>query len=66
MKNYQTFEEIDQHLKLLKLERMIALEKIKLTKNELKEDLKPANWVITMTNIAGKYGFYILLKRFFR
>jgi hypothetical protein len=66
MKNYQSFQDIDQDLKRLRLERNIALEKMKLIKNEFKENLKPANWVSTIFNVAGKYGFYMLLKRFIK
>ncbi|GAA3783620.1 MULTISPECIES: DUF6327 family protein [Corallibacter] len=66
MKNYQSFEDIEKDLTRLKLERNIALEEMKLLKSEFKDDLKPANWVSTIFNVAGKYGFYVLLKRFFK
>lgn len=66
MKNYQTFESIEKDLTRLKLERSIALEEMRLLKNEFKQDLKPANWVSTAFNVAGKYGAYRLLKRFFK
>lgn len=66
MKHYQSFQDIEYNLTRLKLERNIALEEIKLVKSEFKHNLKPANWVITVANVAGKYGFYVLLKRFLR
>lgn len=66
MKQYQSFEDIQYNLSRLKLERSIALEKMKLAKSEFTDNLKPANWVMTIANVASKYGFYVLLKRFFK
>ncbi|MGR7811873.1 DUF6327 family protein [Lacinutrix undariae] len=66
MKHYESFNDIDQALKTLKLERNIALEEMKLLKNEFKDNLKPASWVETLLSVAGKYGGYVLLKRFFK
>lgn len=66
MKQYQSFEDIKYNLTCLKLERTIALEKMKLAKNEFTDNLKPANWIITIANVASKYGLYVLLKRFFK
>ena len=66
MKHYQSFEDIENDLKRLKLERQIALEELKLLKNEYKEDLKPVNWLSPSLKIAGKYGLFFLIKRIFR
>jgi hypothetical protein len=66
MKQYQSFEDIETDLKRLNLERKIALEEMKLLKSEFQDDLKPANWVSTALNVAGKYGFYVLLKKFLK
>lgn len=66
MKQYQSFEEIETDLKRLNLERKIALEEMKLLKSEFKADLKPVNWVSTVLNVAGNYGFYRLLKKFLK
>tara|TARA_R110002012_G_scaffold319389_2_gene539726 strand:+ start:114044 stop:114244 length:201 start_codon:yes stop_codon:yes gene_type:complete len=66
MKNYQSFTEIESDLKRLDLERKIALEEMKLLKTEFKEDLKPSNWISTLLNVAGKYGFYMLMKKFLK
>ena len=63
MKTYTTFKDIEQDLKRLKLERDIALEELKLMKNEFKEDLKPINWLSTALKLTGKYGFIALIKR---
>ncbi len=66
MKPYQTFEDIETDLKRLDLERHIAWEEMKLLKSEFQEDLKPANWLQTVLNIAGKYGLFLLAKRIFK
>jgi hypothetical protein len=66
MKQYQSFEDIETDLKRLNLERKIALEEMKLLKSEFQEDLKPANWLSTILNLAGKYGLYMLLKKFIK
>jgi hypothetical protein len=63
MNKYRTFEDIDQDLKRLKLEKDIAWEELKLVKNEYKEDLKPMNWVTSAIKLASKYGIAVLLKR---
>ncbi|MFC5195568.1 DUF6327 family protein [Bizionia hallyeonensis] len=66
MKNYESFTDIESDLKRLNLERKIALEEMKLLKTEFKEDLKPSNWVSTLLNLAGKYGLYMIMKRFLK
>ena len=66
MKQFESFQDIETELKRLDLERNIAFEEMKLLKSEFKDDLKPANWVSAIFNVAGKYGFYVLLKRFFK
>lgn len=66
MQQYQSFEDIETDLRRLSLERNIAWEEMKLLKSEFKEDLKPANWISTVLTVAGKYGFYVLLKKFLR
>lgn len=66
MKVYQSFEEIDEDLKRLNLKRQIAVEELKLTKNQIGEDLAPLNWVDTFIKLFYKYGIWILIKRLFR
>ncbi len=66
MKEYQSFEEIEQDLKRLSIERKIALEQMKLSKNKFTNNLKQKNWLSLVIDVAGKYGFYVLLKRFFK
>ncbi len=66
MKNYQSFTEIETDLKRLNLERKIAFEEMKLLKTEFKEDLKPSNWINTILQVVGKYGLYVLMKKFLK
>ncbi|MFL0353721.1 hypothetical protein [Xanthomarina sp. GH4-25] len=66
MKQYQSFEDIETDLKRLSLERNIALEEMKLLKSEFQDDLKPANWIQSAIKTAGKYGLFLLAKRFFK
>ncbi len=63
MKSYTSFEEIENDLKLHKLERDIAWEELKLVKGELKEELNPMNWLNSILKFSGKYGFMTLIKR---
>ena len=66
MKNYQSFNDIEQDLKRLKLERHIALEEMKLSKNKFKDNFSQKNWLNLAVEAAGKYGFYVLFKRFIK
>lgn len=66
MRTYNSFEEIDQDLKRLNLERRIAIEEIKLTHNQIREDLSPLNWINTLVRLFSKYGLYYLIRRLFR
>lgn len=66
MKQYQSFEDIETELKHLDLERKIAWEEMKLLKSEFQEDLTPANWMQTALKMAGKYGMFLIAKRFFK
>ncbi|MDO1500068.1 DUF6327 family protein [Winogradskyella maritima] len=66
MKRYKNFSEIEVDLKRLNLERQIAWEELKLTKNELVEDVSPSGWISSIAKFVGKYGIWMLVKRFFR
>lgn len=66
MKVYTSFDEIDDDLKRLNLERQIALEELKLTQNQVKSDLAPLNWLDTVLKVFYKYGFSLLLNRLFK
>ena len=66
MKRYGSFEEIDNDLKRLSLEREIAWEELKIHKEEFKHDMQPPQWVHAIMKLAGKYGFLILFKKFLK
>ncbi|MBW2961555.1 DUF6327 family protein [Mesonia aestuariivivens] len=51
MKIYESYQEINHDLKILKLQNHIDRERIKLTVNDIKEDFSP---VSVATGIAGK------------
>jgi len=60
---YKNFEEVEFHLKCLKLEREIALEELKGIKNDVKQDLSPYNWVSTAISAVRKYGMLYLVRK---
>jgi hypothetical protein len=66
MRTYETFEEIDNDLKKLKLERDIAVEELKIVKHNFDEFLKPINWLTTVFRMASKYGFLLVIKKIFK
>tara|TARA_R110000868_G_scaffold28633_2_gene107191 strand:+ start:50174 stop:50380 length:207 start_codon:yes stop_codon:yes gene_type:complete len=65
-KNYTSFEEIELDLKLLTLERKIAIEELKSLKHKIQEDLQPLHWVQSGFKIAGKLSTIMLLKKIFK
>ena len=62
-KNYTSFEEIELELKLLSLERKIAIEELKGLKLKVQEDLSPLNWLQTGIKMAKKFGTLLLVKK---
>lgn len=63
MKNYETFKDIEYDVKRLNLERQIAFEELKSVKNDIQDDLKPANWLQTIFKYAFKMGSFMVLKK---
>ncbi|MEZ4856491.1 MAG: DUF6327 family protein [Gelidibacter sp.] len=63
MKGYTSFDDIENDLKRLKLERDIAWEELKVLKSEFKQDLQPYNWMQTALKYIGKYGVLMLFKK---
>ena len=66
MKTYENFNEIEKDLQLLRLEKEIALEELKLVKHDLNESLKPINWITIILKQVSKYGFLLLIKKVFK
>ena len=63
MKTYKNFESIERDLKILNLERKIALEEIKHLKHEYQDCLKLPNWLQSGMAIFGKMSTLLLLKK---
>ncbi|MDO6761137.1 hypothetical protein Q4566_13075 [Tamlana sp. 2_MG-2023] len=66
MKSYKDTESLERDLKILDLERKIALEEFKTLKHDYTESLNPVNWIPTslrwlVTNYSTKY----LVKKIF-
>ena len=66
MRIYESFEEIDLDHRTLKLERQIAIEELKLSRNQIQEDLEPLNWIESLLKLLLKHGFSVLIVRLFR
>ncbi len=66
MRTYNSFEDIDQDLKRIRLERDIAWEELKIHKQEFKDDIQPPQWVHAILKIVGKYGSLMLFKKFLK
>ena len=65
-KNYQSFEEIEMDLKLLSLQRQIAVEELNGLKQQFQEDLQPLHWIQSGFKIARKLSTLMLLKKIFK
>lgn len=63
VKTYKNAESIERNLKILDLERKIALEEIKLLKEDYKEDLKPINWLYSGLKFASKFAGALIIKK---
>jgi hypothetical protein len=66
MKAYQSFEEIDRDLKRLSLEKQIALEELKMVKNDFEESLRPISILSDAFKFFSKYGALIFIKKIFK
>lgn len=63
MSNYQNIESIERDLKILDLERKIALEEIKGLKHDYLKDLKPLNWMQSGLKLIGKLSSILIIKK---
>jgi len=64
-RGYNSFDQIAEDLKILKLRRQIAIEEFKLVKSEFKDDLSWSNWLDTAFRTLGKVGMLRLAKKIF-
>jgi hypothetical protein len=66
MKRYQNFEQIDSDLRRLSLERQIALEELKMVKNDFEESLRPISMLRDAFKFLSKYGALLFIKKIFK
>lgn len=66
MKTYRNFKEIEIDLKQLSLEKQIALEELKIVKNDFEESLKPMNIISNILTGFGKVGTLMFIKKLFK
>jgi hypothetical protein len=66
MKSYENFEQIEQDLKRLNLERQIALEELKIVKHGFERKLKPINMISGVLKFVSKYGLLMIAKKVFK
>ncbi|MGJ8745474.1 DUF6327 family protein [Polaribacter sp.] len=66
MKTYQSFKEINRHLKQLSLERQIAYEELKIVKNDFEESLRPARMLSNALGVFGKFSTLLFIKKMFK
>lgn len=60
---YSSFEDIDQDLKILNLERQIAREELRNVGVEFKESLTPKHILLTAFSAIKDYGIYYIIRR---
>ena len=63
---FNSFEEIDQQLKILQLRRSIHREYLLLHSRKLKNAFIPKNWLKTFDGVIYGAAFSWVLKRFLR
>lgn len=62
-KKYKSFDEIDQDLKILKLERQIDLENLKMNFNQTKQSLYPSSLVGGVGGIIKSFLISLFTKK---
>jgi hypothetical protein len=65
MKRYQSFKQIDSDLKRLSLQRQIALEELKIVKNDFEESIRPISILRDAFKFLSKYGTLLFIKKIF-
>jgi hypothetical protein len=66
MKTYQSFEQINNDLKRLSLERQIVLEELKIVKNDFEESIRPISMLRDAFKFLSKYGALLFIKKIFK
>ncbi len=63
MKQYNSFVEIDERLRILRLQREIDTERIKLHLNQAKSSLYPTRWVGSFNGLIQKVILTLVIKK---
>lgn len=63
MKQYNSFVEIDERLHILRLQREIDKESIKLHLNQAKSSLNPSRWVGGVNGLIQKVILTLVIKK---
>lgn len=66
MKIYHSSESIENDLKILNLERQIAIEELKVVKLKYKKGFEKYIWIPFVFKLVKKYSVILLLKRFLK
>lgn len=66
IERYTNFKEVEFDLKRLNLERQIAFEELKELRYDLKDDLRPPDWVEPAAKVAGGYALFALIRQLFK
>jgi hypothetical protein len=66
MKIYQSFEQIDRDLRRLSLERQIAVEELKIVKNDFEESIRPISILRDAFKFLSTYGVLLFVKKIFK
>ncbi|PQB03799.1 DUF6327 family protein [Aureitalea marina] len=62
-KHYESFEEIEKELAMIRLKRQIAAESIRFTVNKTKDQLSPDNLVVQTTDWFRKVLLGLITKK---
>ncbi|GGK58431.1 MULTISPECIES: DUF6327 family protein [Flavobacteriaceae] len=63
-KTYNSFEEIDMHLKILKLKRTIDIEHLSYNYNRVRRYLYPTNILMEIGNLLKEKLVYLIYERY--
>ncbi|QTE23901.1 hypothetical protein [Polaribacter cellanae] len=66
MRKYTNFVDMEKDLKVLSLERQIALEELKIVKSDFENQLKPLSLIGNFLKFVSKYGLLVLIKKIFK
>ncbi|TNJ45397.1 hypothetical protein KFZ70_06190 [Tamlana fucoidanivorans] len=66
MKIYHNLESVERDLKILNLERKIALEELKHLKKDYEDSVKLPQWLQTGVELGSKLSTFLFLRKLFK